>query len=308
MAKQLEVLRTLRKTITFGALRVGMEVARKCGSVEILECIRRGALAFGRVAWPLRARLATNLRAAGMDRPGLIDAIGARCVDQLMMLAHVFRTGQFATSGNLERFAFDDSLRILEQAHARGRGVIAIAPHICGYPVFAPVVTPRIPCSIYLRRNKDPRKMRITESVGLAGQGHLVSPSANASKQERLKVALDVLRQGRMLFITPDTPRKPDDGVEVSILGRRVYFPTGVFTMALRTGAPVVPVWWHWDGGVYRVRCGEPIELVRGRGVAEQAEGAMRTWAGQVDAHLHEHPDMWWNWLDKRWTRILRGE
>jgi hypothetical protein len=25
-----------------------------------------------------------------------------------------------------------------------------------------------------------------------------------------------------------------------------------------------------------------------------------------VDAFLHDHPAIWWNWLDKRWTKILR--
>ena len=35
---------------------------------------------------------------------------------------------------------------------------------------------------------------------------------------------------------------------------------------------------------------------------------ATRKWAADIDAFLHQHPEMWWNWLDKRWTRIIRGK
>jgi len=306
MAKETDILRQLRKTATFGMLRVGMTLAQRTADKAVVESIRGGLLAAARVAWPLRRRLATNMKAAGVYRPGLLDEHSARAIDQLTMLAHVFCAGTFAGSGNLDRFTFDDSFALLEQAYRRGRGVILISPHICGYPVFAPVVSPRIPCSIYLRRNKDPRKMRITEAVGLAGQGHLVYPREGASKMEKLQVAIDVLRDGRMLFITPDTPRKSHEGVAVTIFGRTAYFPTGVFVMALRTGAPVVPSVWHWRDGAYRVRICEPIELRRGGGLKEQTEAATRRWAADVDAFLHEHPEMWWNWLDKRWTRLIR--
>ncbi len=109
-----------------------------------------------------------------------------------------------------------------------------------------------------------------------------------------------------MPFITPDTPRNPHAGVPVTIFGRTAFFPTGVSVMALRTGAPVVPAVWHWRDGAYRVRIGEPIELRRGGGLKQQAESATRRWAADVDAFLRAHPEMWWNWLDKRWTRLIR--
>lgn len=296
----------MRKTLTFGSLRVGMEIARRASDRAVVEGVRDVLTTLTRTLLPFRVRLAKNMKLAGVYRPGLLNAHFARAVDQMVMLAHVFRAG-FARSGCPEKFKFDDSFALLEQAYAAGRGVINIAPHICGYPVYPPIVSLRIPCSIYLRRNKDPRKMRITEAIGLAGKGHLVYPPAGATKAQRFQVAIDVLRAGRMLFITPDTPRKSYQGVPVTILGRKVYFPTGVFVMSLRTGAPVVPTVWHWEDGAYHIRYSQPIELARGGRVKQKVEDATRRWAKDVDVFLHEHPDMWWNWLDKRWTRIIRG-
>jgi hypothetical protein len=33
----------------------------------------------------------------------------------------------------------------------------------------------------------------------------------------------------------------------------------------------------------------------------------VRPRAKTIYEHLHEHSKTWWNWLGKRWTRILRG-
>ena len=301
----MDIIRQLRKTLTFGALCGGMKLARR-GDAATVEKLRDFTIQLTRSVIPLRIRLARNMKLAGIYCRGLIDNHFERAVDQLIMLAHIFRAG-FEKSGCPERFKFDDSFMLLEQAYARGKGVINIAPHICGYPVYAGLITRHLPSSIYLRRNEDSRKMWINNAIGQAGGGELVYPPEGATKAQKLQVAIDVLRQGKVLFITPDTPRKPQAGIPVTIFGKTVYFPIGVFVMSLRTGAPVVPVFWHWQDGAYHIRYDPSIEMVRNGRIKVQTQSATQKWAESVDAFLHEHPAMWWNWLDKRWTRIIRN-
>ena len=301
----MKITRKLRKTLTFEILRGGMELARK-GNEKTVERLRQVAIGLTRSVIPLRIRLARNMKLAGVYCRGLTDKHFERAIDQLIMLAHVFRAG-FPESGCPERFKFDDSFNILEQAYAKGKGVINIAPHICGYPVYAGLIRRYLPSSIYLRHNKDSRKMWINNAIGLAGEGDLVYPPKGASKVQKLQVAIDVLRRGRLLFITPDTPRKPHEGIPVTIWGRTVYFPTGVFVMSMRTGAPVVPVFWHWQDGAYHIRYDQPIELIRNGRIRKQTEEATQKWAESVDGFLHEHPEMWWNWLDKHRIEIIRN-
>ena len=303
----MDVLREIRKAVTIGALRLGKEVASRDDNGSIVESMRSVMKILARTALPLRMRLATNMRRAGIYRRGLVDEHFDRAIDQMTMLAHVFRAG-IPKSGCLAKFVFDDSFKHLQQAFDAGKGVINIAPHICNYPIYPPIVSPRIPCSIYLRRGKDPRKASLNEAIGIAGEGDLVSPPPGATKALRLQVAIDVLRQGKLLFIAADTPRKSHEGAAVEIFGQTTYFPTGVFVMSLRTGAPVVPVWWHWEDGVYHVRYDEPIVLKRGGDLRGQANDAVQAWGRKVDAFFRKHPDMWWNWLDKRWTKIVRGQ
>jgi len=298
--------RQLRKKATNGFLKWGQDYALKSDHTAI-ERLRTILLRVTKAAIPLRKRLERNMKLAGIYKPHLIDAYFDRAIDQMIMLAHVFRAG-FPKSGCPERFTFDDSFKLLEQAYTKGKGVITIAPHICGYPVYAPIVTPRIPCAIYLRRNKDPRKMLLNQAIGDAGNGELIYPPEGATTAQRLQVAIDILRQGKMMFICADTPRKPEEGVPVTIFGRTAYFPTGVFIMSLRTGAPVIPVIWHWENGQYHIRYDNPIELARGGDLKRKAAAAMQKWAQSVDIFLHRHPEMWWNWLDKRWTYIIRDD
>jgi len=297
--------RYLRKSLTNRFLKLGKQLAEN-GDYARVENLRKILLRLTKITIPLRRRLEHNMKMAGVYQPHLIDAYFERAVDQLLMLAHVCRAG-FPESGCLERFCFDDSFGLLEQAYAKGKGVVNIAPHICGYPVYAAVITPCIPCAIYLRRNKDPRKMDITRAVGATGNAHLIYPPEGATKAQRLQLAIDVLRQGKMLFVCADTPRKSGNGVKVTIFGKTAYFPIGIYIMSLRTGAPVVPVTWHWENGKYHIHYDEPIELKRGGNLTSKAKAATQKWARSCDSYLHRHPEMWWNWLDKRWTRIIRN-
>ncbi|GAG04525.1 unnamed protein product, partial [marine sediment metagenome] len=84
----MEITRKLRKMLTFGALRGGMELARK-GDVTTVERLRYVALGLARSLLPLRIRLARNMKLAGVYYRGLIDNHFERAVDQLIMLAHI---------------------------------------------------------------------------------------------------------------------------------------------------------------------------------------------------------------------------
>jgi len=301
----MKLTRKIRKKVTLDLLRFGQFCASR-GSYRTVKRLRKTMRLFFRTCLPLRARLRRNIRCAGLDPDGLVDAYFERGIDQMTMLAHGFRK-DFDINMLVEQFKFDDTYEILEKTYAQGKGVITIAPHLSGYPVYGAIISSRIPCTIYMRRNQDPRKMKITETVAKASASELISAPEGASKAQRLQVSVNALRQGKMLFLTPDTPRKQDDGVAVKILGKTAHFPTGVFIMSLRTGAPVLPVWWYWQDGFYHVSYGEPIQLERGGNLKEKAEAAVKQWAVEVDAFIRKHPDMWWNWLDKRWTKILRG-
>jgi len=298
--------RSFRKKLTYSSLRLGQRLAQKgdCGGVERLRKILK---AFTQIAVPLRRQLERNMKLTGVYQPELIDAYFDRAADQLIMMAHGFRA-DFDLSFLLKSFRFEDSFGHLEQAYAKGKGVMVVAGHLCGYPSVVTVISTRLPCAVYSRRNKDSRKVAIMEAIAKAEEVEVIYRPESSNRDEKLQPVIDVLRQGKMLFITPDTPRKQHEGVAVSILGKTAYFPAGAFVMSMRTGSPVVPVWWRWEQDCCKIHFSEPIELSRGGGrIRDKAEEGMKQWSCQLDTFIRAYPEMWWNWLDKRWTHIIRN-
>ncbi len=305
-SQDMPFFRRMRKEAVTNLLRAGMHASQR-GSADGVHFLQGVALTAVKACVPLRMRLARNMKAVGIYRRGLVDRHFERAADQLGFLMRIFQAG-FPGSGVGKEWRFDESFQHLQDAYDAHRGVLIIAPHLCGYPVLPPVLTQRLPCSIYLRRSADPRKHEINKAIGQAGGGHLVYPPANATRAQRLNVALQILRERRMLYLTPDLLRKPDKGTPVTIFGRDVYFPTGVPIMAMRTGALVVMVFWHYHDGQYHIRFHEAMDF-SGRGDRRRrAAECMSRFAKLMDECLREQPELWWNWLDKRWTWTLRGQ
>jgi lauroyl/myristoyl acyltransferase len=296
--------RPIRRFLTIRLLQSGATLARHTNRAGIRR-IRHVAQTSIRLIPPLTRRVVRNMRRADVHRGGLENEYFARAGDQMEFLMHILRSG-YEESGVGDRFRFDESLSHLKTAHQDGRGVLVLAPHLCGYPILPRVLAEHVPCSTYLRHSPDPAKHALNLLTGQAGGGHLVFPPAGGTPAARLTVALGVLREGRALYVTPDLSRKPDEGVPVSIWNRTAYFPAGVMIMALRTGAAVVLAKWFYRGECYHVRFDAPFWLQRRGNRTDRVQQAMTAFATMMDRHLRRYPEMWWNWLDKRWTRILR--
>lgn len=297
--------RTLRKALSMGLLQVGWRMSRRSSPAAIGR-VRRVGLSALSVLPPIRLMMVRNMQRAGVYESDLPRRYLDRAGDQMEQLMHIARAG-FRDSGVADLYRFDDSVEHLRKAHAAGRGVVVVAPHLCGYPIFPRLLDEIVPCSIFLRRSPSDAKHAINMAIGKAGGGHLVFIPDNTPPTAQLNLAMKILRDGRGLFITPDVPRKADEGVPVQIFGRMAYFPTGSFLMAMRTGAPVVSALWYYNDGRYHVRFSAP-QWFESRGDRRaRLEQATVEFAREMDAFLHQHPEMWWNWLDKRWTRILRG-
>jgi 1-acyl-sn-glycerol-3-phosphate acyltransferase len=100
----------------------------------------------------------------------------------------------------------------------------------------------------------------------MALSGHLIVERGNRAKVESsLEGGAQMLREGARLVVFPEGSRSPE--------GELARFKGGGFEMALRSGAPLVPVSivgsskikrpssWRIDGGRVRIHYGEPIHI-----------------------------------------------
>jgi len=94
--------RYLRKQVTYRFLKLGQQLAQR-GDHANVEHLRKILIGFTEIAVPLRRRLEWNMKLTGIYQSHLTDAHFERAIDQMIMLAHVFRAG-FPKSGCPERF------------------------------------------------------------------------------------------------------------------------------------------------------------------------------------------------------------
>lgn len=129
-------------------------------------------------------------------------------------------------------------LEHLVKAAELGRGVFAITAHYGNFEYIPAVVRARIPgasISVVGRTMPTPGMQAMIERRRVRGGGEVIPQDARA--------ILRALREGTIIGILIDHyTRERRGGVLVPFLGARAWTTAGPALLALRTGAPVVPI------------------------------------------------------------------
>ena len=290
-----------RRGLAFGAVRALAGIAR------LLP--RRGALGLfggaGRLFFELgldrhgRERALENLRRVFGDTMDERD-IRRLCGRAYSMLARsaadALRLGGL-TREAAERLVEARGIERLEAAYREGRGVICVTGHIGNWELLGAYCSLQgYPVSVVATSLRDPRFdemiVGIRESVGIDNIPRGASPRRLVS----------ALRRGRILGILMDQ-NTAVAGIPADFLGTEAHTPVGPASLALATGAVVLPMAIYWiDGARYVVEVGErvPVERTgdRDRDLREVTERLNR----ELSRFILEHPDQW-VWMHDRWRR-----
>jgi KDO2-lipid IV(A) lauroyltransferase len=114
------------------------------------------------------------------------------------------------------------------------------------------------------------------------------------------------LRRNEIVVMIADEYRR-GKGVPVSLFGRTVIAKRGPATVALRTGAVIVPArMLRQPGGGLQLTIEPALELDRSAKGREQIETNMRRITQWLERAVREHPEQW-NWMNIRWSTHKRG-
>ncbi len=304
-----------RRQVTQETMRGLLHLSRRLEPERMLSLGRGlGWLA----GWPLRQRLASNLRGAGIAPT---SAILERYFQLLGNWAGwslaVYQKG-FVSSGIAGRIHLDDSASNLDRALAKGKGAILAAAHFFCHEMGAAAINLRHPIVALVRESKDPLHNDIKQRWYRATGMEIVRRSRRTSLMSDTLAYLRVLRSGKVLAITPDLPMPEDKGVPVEMFGRQVILPSGMIALSVRSGAPVVPCWGEWTADRHgwpvdgRIRFDEPMEFPAGAkplGCKDATiQAGMQEWGRRCEDYLRKFPENWMFWLDKNWTRVWRQQ
>jgi KDO2-lipid IV(A) lauroyltransferase len=215
-------------------------------------------------------------------------------------------------SGLAGRIAFDDTVRHLDEAAARGRGVVLVAPHYFCHEILAAWTGRRHPFAALVRESKSSPHNDVKQRWYAALGMETVHRARHSSLLADTLALLRVLRSGRVLGVTPDLVLPPDKGIPVRFFGRTATVSPGFAVLSLRSGAPIVMGRADWIGpaGSRHARLvpgfDPPITLPSTGDRDRTVREAVQTCFSRIEAGLRTQPEKWLFWLDKRWTAVLR--
>lgn len=191
----------------------------------------------------------------------------------------------------------------LRSAVARGRGVVAVVPHIGNWELLACYVAARgLPVAVVAAEVYSARLGDYLVSLRRRwGVETIVRGRSGASRR-----AIEVLRDGGVLGTLMDL-RTRTDGVSALFLGRETEIPAGPVRLALRTGAELVPVWIARNaGGGYRAEALEAIRWDRCGDAERDLREGVRQAARVMEGLVTRRPEQWL-WMHEQWPSWSRS-
>ncbi len=183
----------------------------------------------------------------------------------------------------------------LLEAERAGHGVIVLAAHFGNWEVVpAAVAATHGPMAAVGRPIDNPRIDRLVQGMRTR------FGNRSLAKRGAVREMFRVLGQGGRLGLLIDQRVRREEAIDVPFFGRPALTSPIVARLALKTGAPVLPVaGYHEPEGRYRVAFDPPL-WPEGEDDPETTFAFTRRCLEASEALIRRHPEQWL-WLHDRW-------
>ena len=276
-----------------GAWRAIARVLRRLPEPLALALARPAAIVAGRRGG-VRGPLEANLRQVLGSRDETPDALVERMVVRAMSSYARYwvegaRLPAMDAAEVVDRFAIVEGRHHLEEARARGRGLIIALPHVgsweWGGAFLAQIGLPMTAVAEVL----EPPEMftwfaQERESMGI----HVVPLDDHAGT-----ALLEHLRDGGVVGLLCDRDLQ-GNGVEVTFFGQRTTLPGGPATLALRTGATLVAAaCYSGPGSGHYAVVTPPVAAERAGRLRDDVVRVTQAVAVELEGLIRRAPEQW---------------
>jgi KDO2-lipid IV(A) lauroyltransferase len=217
----------------------------------------------------------------------------------LAITAAEFFSMPFITRANLHEWVEMEGLEHYEAGIAHGKGLLTIIAHFGNWELM-PVTFPLFlkfpkPSYIVYRPLDSPTLDNMVEYVRTIN-GHVMIPKGGAGKR-----IMEMLKENNSIAILSDQNAGIREGVFVNFFGRPACTSVGLAVLALRSGAPVLPMFMvRQKSGKYKFILKPLVEVSQtGDDEKDILENTQR-FTKVVEDVVREYPDQWF-WLHQRW-------
>lgn len=198
---------------------------------------------------------------------------------------------------NIERIVVYEGLQNYLDAVAQGRGVILLTGHIGAWElsVFAHSIY-GYPMA-FLKRNVD---NPLVEELAERRRARFGNRSID--KKGSVREVLKTLKAGGVVGILADLNATREEGVFCDFFGIPACTTAGVATLALRTGAVVLPGYLLWDKAaqLHRLHFEKPVETINTGHQKEDVLANTARYTKALETVIRRHPEQWL-WIHRRW-------
>ncbi|NWG02430.1 MAG: lysophospholipid acyltransferase family protein [Syntrophaceae bacterium] len=114
---------------------------------------------------------------------------------------------------------------------------------------------------------------------------------------------IQALSQNRIVGILIDQRAKRSEGVWADFFKRKAPTTPALAVLAMKTGAPVVPVFLIRNGfQKHRLIIKAPLELIRTGDIKRDVEANTQLFNDTLESMIRQYPDQWF-WIHRRWER-----
>ena len=195
--------------------------------------------------------------------------------------------------------AFFENIHYLQDALKEGKGAILVSAHFGNFPLMLlHLVREGFPTSVILRPSRDQKIekdfMQLRDKFGLKSIYSLPRTTCVAR-------ALRTLRNNELLFIPADQNFGTKGGVFVDFFGRKASTPTGPAVFAMRTGAPIVPIFTHrFEDDKHKIVVDKPFHIEIKDNDEDTVFACMEKITQIIETYIRKYPQEW-GWMHRRW-------
>jgi KDO2-lipid IV(A) lauroyltransferase len=217
-----------------------------------------------------------------------------------MMAVEFFRIPGMDTETykkKVEMEGVDEALKVLDKK----KGGLLLLGHFGNWELMAlmskVIEKPILVIAKSIKQKKiDQWITKIRKEVGL----ELIPPKNATTK------VIQALSQNQVVGILFDQRGKRRKGIWADFFGRKVPTTSGLAVMALRSGAPVLPVFMIRNGfQKHRLIVKEPLELIHTGDFRKDVEANTQLFNDTLESIIRQYPDQWL-WIHRRWERKKR--
>ncbi len=278
-------------------------VSRLPRGTALRFCGFLGLLAFLAVRDARRLTVKNISRAFGWPQghPGLLRTARGVFVNAGKNLADMILLSRL-NEADIDRLVRVNGGHYFDQAMAQGRGVIAVTGHIGNWELLAAWFSIKgFPVNVIFRQVYDPRLDRMLND--LRKNANVKGISRDAGIKEMIRV----LRRGEALGILMDQDTKVR-GVFVPFFGRVAHTPVGPVVLAMKMGAPIVPMAIHrQQDETYLITVEQPLKLVCTGNREKDILANTAACSAALERFVRLDPAQW-VWMHDRWRKKMSGE